>query len=174
MGLNKEVRDFFTSRINRVLDARLKVVMQDVDTDEVESAAYNMFVSKYGGDGLLERSQKVDELRKQADTEEKAIQNELEIVFENAGESKPYWRSDYMSTVKRTASQEFKNDAMGKLYPTVVPELEKIAKLKDDVQGAVLLATTEPKLLKLLTMVLKNYGGDIDDLLEVLPPTVED
>ena len=174
MGVTKDVRDFFTRRINKVLDERLKVIMRDVDVAEVEETAYDMFVRKFGGSGLLERANKVEAQRQQADAEERAIQNELENVFANAGESKPYWRSDYMTSVKCIALEKFRDEAMLKLYPAVVPEAVKIAKLRDDVQGVVICATTEPKLLKLLTVVLKNYGGDIDDLLEVLPPTVED
>ena len=39
MGLTKEVRDFFTGRINRLLDAKLRALKEKIDDEKVLNQA---------------------------------------------------------------------------------------------------------------------------------------
>ena len=58
------------------------------------------------------------------------------------------------------------------MYPKEVKKLALIDTIKEDVRGAVLLSTTEPKLVRALTKLLENYGGEIVELIKLIP-TIE-
>jgi hypothetical protein len=63
----------------------------------------------------------------------------------------------------------FKRQVQDALYPNVMVQVDKIEAIKEDVTGCVLLATTEPKLVVSMTKLLENYGGDIKELLALIP-----
>jgi hypothetical protein len=64
MGLTKEVREFFTGRIYKVLDAKVVEIMKPVDEKKVENSAVAFFCAKYAPDkSLIERAQKNKQLK---------------------------------------------------------------------------------------------------------------
>jgi len=173
MGLNKEVRDFFKGRINRVLNERLERITEPINDEDLQASALSMFCSKHGIEGIPARWEKFEAKEKKLEAEKRELQNEIATAF---GEAKvdintySYSRTHYdFSTLKSKALCLFKDDAMLELYPEIVPQIEKIALIKEDVQGAVLLATTENKLVDMLTRLLNNYGGEIKELLAMIP-----
>ena len=175
MGLNREVRDFFTNRINGVLNKKLETVREPVDADKVESEVVKMFCEEYGLEDVPARWGKMKEQKNQADLKEKVLKRKISEVFVDNGWAQGgsrnycYCPSQDMDAIVRKALLLFKDTAMVKLYPNVVPEVEKIEAMKQNVHASVLLATTERKLVALLTELLENYGGDMKELTELLP-----
>jgi hypothetical protein len=170
MGLNREVRDFFTSRINRVLDEKIKEVRKPVDTKLVEKKAIELFTKKYSPVILAGRWEELDEKEKKIREEKKQLSEDIRHALIKSGESLSSYRTDYlMSDVSYRAKCLFEKDIMAEMYPGVLEEVARIEAIKEDVQGTVLISTTEPKLVEALNKLLMNYGGDISELLKLIP-----
>lgn len=169
MGLNREVRDFFTNRISKVLDNKLAEINKGVDEKKVKQEAIARFCKKWEIENLQTRWQKNEQQIKTAEDEKKKLQDEVGQAMRKSGESYGSYTTFDFSYIERTAEREFEADVMAELYPNVVPQIKKIELMKEDVQSAVLLATTEPVLVKTLTSLLTNYGGEIKELLALIP-----
>ena len=173
MGLNKEVRDFFTDRINRVLNEKRENLMKNVEDKKVKAKTLELFCEKFGQEDLPKAWLSFEGKEKALRAEKEILSNRTINLIglsrgEIAGEYSRY-SNNSMSDLENRASNLFKNEAMLKLYPDIVPQLEKIDVIKDDIHGSVLLATTEPKLVAILTKLLNNYGGEINELLALIP-----
>jgi len=170
MGLTKEVREFFTGRIYKVLDAKVSELMKPVDAKKVEKTAVDMFCSKYSFDkNLMDRAQKNKQLKEQLEKDEQKLAYDMREALNASGAN---WGNYYcvnFSNVEARAIEMFKREVQDALYPNVMAQVEKVEAIKDDVTGCVLLATTEPKLVVSLTKLLENYGGDIKELLALIP-----
>jgi len=172
MGLNKEVREFFNSKINAVLDKKLEEIKETVDRERVKQICLKKLCDKAGIKmELLDELQTLqDEITKlnsrQSDvqSEIRSKLREINVTFDFYG----YSNINY-NAVRAQAVNRLENDVLVEYYPDVGPQVEKIQCIKDDVYGSILLATTERKLVSTLTKLLTNYGGDISELLELIP-----
>jgi hypothetical protein len=170
MSLNREVRDFFTSRINRVLDEKIKEVKKPVDVKLVEKKAIDLFTNKFSPVILAGRYEELEEKQKKIYEAKKQLSEDIRFALLKSGDEFPTYRTDFsMSEVTYRAKRLFEKQLMEEMYPGVQEEVAKIEAIKDDVQGTVLISTTEPKLVAALTQLLKNYGGDISELLNLIP-----
>ena len=170
MGLPKETRDFFTNKINAVLDKKLENVRKDIDQEVVTKEATERFCKKYGfWSTSIARFEEIQEQKKALDAEAEKIVEAGERAIEKSGASSRNYRWSVVSNIKQASLEKFETDVLEELYPNLLASIEKIQKIKDDVYGVVLLATTEPKLVARLSQVLKNYGGDMQELLDLLP-----
>ena len=70
--------------------------------------------------------------------------------------------------VVRTVTEKYQMKAITKHFPKEKAQLDKIDKARGDIEGAVILATNEQKLVNALTAVLERYGGDLGDLKSVV------
>lgn len=169
MGLTKEVRDFFVNRINGVLDKKAQDILKVVDEKEVKAEVIKRFAEKtkagYLYQELIQITGELEAIEKRAD----ALRSELSKKLNEAGVNhNPYYRG-IAETFESMANRDFKDAVLKEKYPEQFKEIEKIENLKSNVQACVLLATTEPKLVSTLNKLLNSYGGDIEELLSVLP-----
>jgi len=170
MGVNRETREFFTGRINEQLDEQLAEVNKYVDKDLVKNKAIELFCEKAGDKELMKSWSTFNKKEKELEAEKEILQSRTNDATEKiTGERSGSYSRPTSDTVVSQANRNFSESAMSILYPEIIPEIEKIDAVRKDIQGAVLLATTEPKLVKALTTVLTNYGGDISSILNVLP-----
>lgn len=170
MGLNKETRDFFTGRINRVLDEKLKNARKNIDEDKLQAHCIELLCKKTGfSASKIERYKQIQNEKSKLEEEANEISDEACNALRKLGHYNPY-RYNSIENVLEEANKKFEEDALNALYPEVVPLIKKIETIKEDVHATVLLATTEPKLVAKLSELLKNYGGDISELLKLIPP----
>lgn len=171
MGLIKETRDFFTNRIFKVLDEKKEKIYKGIDEEKVKKLCVSKLEKECGLEGIFERYKKLEEEKSDLDKKERKLSNEILNGLTGIGKTGLgyYSFNRLFDAFKEIATDTFEKDVLDGLYPKEQCELRDIQKLKEDVRGVVLLATTEPKLVASLNKVLKNYGGDIDELLELLP-----
>lgn len=172
MGLTKEVRDFFTGRINRLLDAKLSAIHDKIDQDKVKSQAVARLCKEVGiSPAVLTRFEQIgvqrDELYKEQSEIKNLIFAAIEKKFPKANISR--YRDDVISEVEHFCLHQYKNKVLEEVYPELVPQIAQINHIKEDVESVVLLSTSETKLVLRLTEVLKKYGGDIQELLDYIP-----
>jgi len=170
MGLTKDVKDFFAGKINAVLDARLENVSKGIDNKAVDEHCLKIFLKSNRVE--TEYNELIQVKKEISNLKQKEV--ELTEVLGGAikatkGDLYHFYGSEVLITVKNLAKLLHKNDVLAVTYPDVYNEIVKIKAIQDDVQGVILLATTESKLVERLTKVLNKYGGDIGELLEMLP-----
>jgi hypothetical protein len=169
MGLTKEVRDFFTNRITALLDAKIKQATRNVSEKKVLTISMERFCEDYGLDP--QAISRYNAIKKQRDELEKEANNITQdvanVLYKATKTNYSHWNA--IDNLEGIVSIKYRNAVIADLYPEVLPQLEKIQKIKDDVQAVVMLATTETKLVNRLTAVLQKYGGGIPELLEYLP-----
>jgi hypothetical protein len=172
MGLTKEVRDFFTNRIMRLLNIKLEEVKEQINRDNVRAAALSKLCDEAGiSRTVLARWDKIQEEQEALEKEENDVKNlifsKIQAAFPNNHIST--YRSDVMDEVESFAAREFEDKILEQLYPEQVAQIKKIEHIKEDVEGVVILSTCETKLVQRLTTVLQKYGGEISELLEYIP-----
>jgi hypothetical protein len=168
MGLTNAVRDFFTQRIYKVLNEKIKIATSVVDEDKVMKEAIKRFCAKWGLDTkVLTRWDKITKEKEALDKEREELQRAIRNAMELSGEGS-YWHNT-PDEVENAARKTFRQEVLDELYPEVTPQVNHINKIKEDVEATVLLATTELKLRARLTAVLEKYGGSIEELLEYIP-----
>lgn len=172
MGLTKEVRDFFTGRINRLLDTKLQAIREKIDSNKVTNQSVSKFLEGAKiSPALLTRYEQIEAQRGLLEKEQQDIKA---LVFDALQKQYPKsgiyrYSSSFVNEIERCAEKEFEQKVIAELYPELVPQIAQIARIKEDVAGVVLLSTTETKLVSRLTEVLKKYGGDIQELLDFIP-----
>jgi hypothetical protein len=167
MSLTKEVRDFFTNRINVVLDAKIEKLLEQVDDDKVEENSISRFCEKWNAGILSARWQKYTQQTDMLEKEKDKLKKETEELLKTAKHSCGYYAC--YGDLKNAALRDHKDEVMDALYPDINPQIKKIKAMRDNVQGAVLLSTTEAKLVTTLNTLLHEYGGEIDELLALIP-----
>lgn len=175
MGLNSEVRNFFTNRINTVLYKKLEEVRKQVDKEAVANECVARYTAKYDriGSSLPERIRLIQTMRDDLEEREKELSKDFLAMCRKENPHFNYYSTITPEALKSKAMDTFRAEVVDEWYPEIAKEETKINRIKEDVQGAVLLATTETKLVKSLTKVLENCGGDISELLALIPPTDE-
>lgn len=172
MGLTKEVREFFTGRINRLLNAKLEKINELIDRTFVRRQALELVCAEAGiSSSAISRYEKIQEEQRALAEEEREIRNMIYSKVEKAfpKSSLSTYRDDVIKEVEGFAARQFENKVLEANYPELVKEINKINLVKEDVQSVVLLSTSETKLVQRLTAVLKKYGGDISELSEYIP-----
>jgi hypothetical protein len=174
MGLTKEVRDFFTGRIVRLLDAKLQTIYEQIDRKKVSNQAVVKLFEKIGlSADILTRIMQIEQERDRLYQEQTDIKNlvfsGIEKAFPKNNFSRYTSNSDVAGNVEDFAKKHFENEVLEELYPALVPQIKQIAHIKEDVESVVLLSTSETKLVQRLTAVLQKYGGDIQELLDYIP-----
>lgn len=170
MGLTKEVKDFFKNCITKLIQSKIDEVFSHVDKDEVEKACLNKLLmdvdAKSPYDEYMVLSKSIDELgsmREVAkDKLEKALKSKYPAFYF------PHYASE-ISGITALAEKNFYTACFKELYPETAKTVAKYTAIMEDVEGVVLLATTERSLVDRLTDVLKKYGGDISELLDYIP-----
>jgi hypothetical protein len=172
MGLTKEVRNFFTGRINRLLDTKLQAIKSKIDKKKVTNQSVSkLFAGIKLSPALLSRYEQIKEQQELLSKEQQDIKTLIcDGVQKEYPKSGIYrYANDFVEEVERVAEREFGQEIVGELYPELVPQIEQIERIKEDVESVVLLSTSETKLVGRLTEVLKKYGGDIQELLDFIP-----
>jgi len=169
MGLTKEVRDFFTNRITTLLDTKIKQITRNVSEKKVLAVAMERFCEDCGLDPqAVSRYNAIKKQREELEQEGNRIAQQVADALQKSNKvNYSYWNA--IDALEKEVQRKYRDAVIADLYPDVPPQLEKIQKIKDDVQGVVMLATTETKLVSRLTAVLTKYGGDISELLEYIP-----
>ena len=164
MALTKEVRDFFTQRINRTIQTKIDKLNEPINQKALQAEALEQCEKVYKVSGITARAETLQK-------ELKALQEQIEKVEKQirSVETKTNWYGYSTDKMQSIANMEFLPAIKKGKYPEIVKETARLERLKEDVQSAVLLTTTEGKLVANLTALLNNYGGEIDDILEVLP-----
>lgn len=169
MGLTKEVRDFFTNRITVLLDTKIQKIMEKVSNKKVLAVSMERFCDDWGLDPLaVSNYHSIKKQIKDLEQEANDIAQDVANALQKATKvNYSYWSS--VDALEKEVQGKYRDAVIADLYPDVPPQLEKIQKIKDDVQAVVMLATTETKLVNRLTAVLQKYGGDIQELLDYIP-----
>jgi hypothetical protein len=172
MGLTKEVREFFTKRINRLLNEKLEAVYAQIDKKAIQTQAVSRFLVELGVPvTAISRYVKIEEERSRLSAEQQDIKN---YVFDAVQKKYPQcgfyrYANNFENEVERIATHLFENKVLAEVHPDLVPQIAQINRIKEDVESVVLLSTSETKLVSRLTEVLKKYGGDISELLDYIP-----
>lgn len=172
MGLTKEVRDFFTGRINRLLDAKLQAIKEKIDKSNVTNQAVaKLFGSVNLSPSLLTRYVQIENQRDLLSKEQQDIKT---LVFDAVQKEYPRlgiyrYTNNFVDEVEGFARTAFEKKVLEELYPELVPQMAQIERIKEDVGSVVLLSTSEAKLVQRLTAVLEKYGGEISELLDYIP-----
>lgn len=172
MGLTKEVRDFFTGRINRLLNAKLKAINEQIDQKQVNKQALEIVLHQSGvPTAVFSRYVKIQEeqgaLRQEGQEIRSLIYSKAQKAFPKDGIQS--YHEDVIKEIGDFAVRKFGEKIIADQYPQLVEEISKIKRIKEDVESVVLLSTTEAKLVERLTTVLKKYGGDILELKDYIP-----
>jgi hypothetical protein len=170
MGLTKEVRDFFTNRILSLLDAKIQQITKNVNEKKVQDISMERFCEDWGLDPQsVSRYNAIKKQRDELENEAQEIAQDVADALCKATKTRNYSHWSAIDNLKDVVSSKYRNVVIADLYPDVPPQLEKIQKIKGDVQAVVMLSTTETKLVARLTAVLQKYGGDIQELLDYIP-----
>jgi len=171
MGLTVRVQNFFINKIFVALNSQLEKITENVNQDKVKALSLEILCKKHGAENLVSSWQALEAEEKVLKNKKDRLEEETASIIEKASgkENNSYYRRDSFSSLQGVAKELFEAKAMLELYPKIVPQIKEIEDCKQDVEGAVLLATTEPKLLATLNQVLNNYGGDISKLMKKIP-----
>lgn len=172
MGLSREVRDFFTGRINRLLDKKLEDIHSKIDRKAIRSQAVTrLLVDISVPVTILDRFSEIKAEKERLESEEQEIK---ELISSSVAKVYPKggvyrYASNFLAEVDSFASREYEDKILKEVYPELATEIDKINHIKEDVASVVLLSTSETKLVQRLTTVLQKYGGDISELRDYIP-----
>ena len=169
MGVTRDVKDWFINRINKVLDEKLESIMEKVDNTAIDTEIIKRFGEKCNDKTLYARWLISEAQESKWRSDRNDLEKETRAVMDNIDGEVHHYYGYSASGVKDVAKSIFKKEVLKDIYPNVVPQIEQIEKIKEDVTGVVLLASSEPKLVDTLTKVLQKYGGEITELLDLIP-----
>jgi hypothetical protein len=176
MALSNSVKQFFINRIHKVLEDKIKEVRSKIDQNQVKDQAYYFLVQKTGNENLFSEYDQVIANLKDLEKREETLRHQIsKTIKANIGSSPSnYYRNDtYADEIRDFAVRLFGKDAATGLYPEYQAEIERLEALMPDVEGAVLLSTTEPNLRYALTQLLQRYGGDLSSIENMIPSQLE-
>lgn len=171
-GLKASVQQFFRNLIFKALDAKIEAIRSVVDNEMIKSYAVHRLCQKAGVPNIPEewRQLEADQAKiEQRKTELSKIGRDvLEYVIPSYKTS--YYHSVGLSDLVASAESLYGKELLEECYPGVAEKVAKIEKTKENVEGTILLATSEQKLREQLVSLLKYYGADADfpELKEVL------
>lgn len=176
MGITNQVRNFFTNRIREKLNEQRKEVFDEISRKiDIDQACMERLDHDHPYESILTRVERYEELYNYTESLKKDIERYRdEIVHavrkipgqENFSVG---WRDEALKAlVVQVAKSIYQKQIVAENFPEKVSRLAKIDKADAEVEAAVLLATTEPKLVAKLTELLESYGGDLGDLKSVV------
>lgn len=172
MALTQATKDFFIGRINKTIDEQINELTKQMNLDEAQEMALQQYLSDVGiedlFDELVDNIEEVDRLKK-------TIKNLAEKICEKVTTeddylSVPYQVENMIGNITSRANRMFLHAFKEALYPEQIARVKELDAMKDDVEGAVLLSTTETNVRFALTSLLERYGGDLRAIERMLPP----
>ena len=169
-SITNKARQYFARKIYSHLDGELKLVTDALPSeDELALMALAKMDETYPGYHFADLYAQA----KQAQEEEKAAEKRRIALSEKIAESlnkanlNHFYRCDARS-LTAVASEKFKDAVIAENFPAQKAELDRIAKLREQVEGAVYFATTDAKLMANLTALLERFGGELEDELKAV------
>lgn len=169
MAVTNKVREFFTDRINAELAKRTEKIKESMDEVLIETSIISIVEGRFGIN-IKDAISQVEYLNKKQEElkdQENEILDTLSNIIKKLGYGSSY-RFEAHNNIIPAAKKAFEDKVIEQLYPDKHDALEQLDKARQDVYGAVLLATTEQKLITALTNLLESYGGDLGDLKKVV------
>ena len=172
-GIKVSVQQFFRNLIFKTLDAKIEAIRSVVDNEMIKSYAVYRLCQKGGVPNLPAEWKQLEadilrlELRKRE--LQKIGRDVLESVIPNFRQS--YYSTVDLSDLTTRAEGLYGKELLEECYPGVAERIAKVEQTKENVEGAILLETSEQKLREQLVSLLKYYGADAEfpelkDLLE--------
>lgn len=174
MGLSNSVKKFFVDKIQKTISEKINEQNNKIDKLLIHETSLDMLCDKLSESGKdkLSRLRTVVAEAEKLNERFREIKKGLDADIEEAGFGLPsYYVSDsirYLEQIEGTAIQVFGDSATEIVYPEESKEIKRLQELMDDVEGTVLLSTTEPNLRMALTNLLERYGGDISGIENML------
>jgi hypothetical protein len=172
MALSQSVKRFFIDRINKVIDEKIGDQMNSVDITKVDEKSFSLLLSDTGIEKEFAEYEKISKEIDILNKKEKELHEKMgNVLMKTIGTQPVYYHKgeDFIDDLKNIARTKLNSKAMDELYPEKGLEIERLNALKPDVEGAVLLSTTEPNLRYALTRLLQKYGGDLSAIENMLP-----
>jgi phage shock protein A len=169
MSVNKEVRDFFTRKIFAVLDAQIAKLEKPIDNKKVEKEAISHFEARHGLKNILALHQKLEQQERDLNKAKEEFNSTLRGALRKEDSNFYSYDSGLYSNFLDHVNKYYRQEVSEDLYPGIAEKVARIEEMKSHVQEVVLLSTTEPKLVARLTKLLQNYGGEIAELLALIP-----
>ncbi len=170
MGLTNQVRDFFTNRIKEALKEKQDAVETKIRTGvNIRKEAVAVLDKEYPQFDVLNKLQEYSELKKQEDALDKKMEIanvELRDILQALGGY--CYSSSRAESITEIAEKKYKDAIIKERFPEEWAQIQTIKNAERDVEGAILLATTEQKLIATLTKVLERYGASLGDLKDVV------
>jgi len=171
MPMSKEIRAFFVTRIKDEINKKKDAIKTKVNEEALQIEARRLLSDRLGLGTIQARVQKLSQQKEKLDKEQEQVDKELRIALENFEEKPRGYGNFYGSpwnNFTNTAEKVYYEDVFAKEYPEEKVELERLDKLALDAEGTVLLATSQPALVEALNTLLKKYGGDISEILDMI------
>lgn len=171
MGITNEVKNYFKARIQEVLNEKKDRIMRKIEVaTDINAEALTMLDKNIPSFNIVEAIQTFQEVGEQyklvSKQREKAVEV-LEQILEAVNGKGSCWSSELVGQIQSAAIREYRDEIIKEKHPQEYAELKTIEEAMLNAEVAIMLATTEPKLVSNLTTVLERYGGALgDDLKE--------
>jgi hypothetical protein len=167
MSLSKEVRTFFTSKIFVAIDAKIATLKEQTDSAEINRMAIKRYCDKNGLSDIPAMHAEIEKLEEKV----KAKKDVMNTKIKNALSPKYSYYACYNDNQYREltgkAISEFSKTIKEEKYPDQIAEIKRLQEMRDDVNGKVLLATTEPKLVATMKTLVEKYGNYLGVTIEL-------
>lgn len=169
-SITNKAREYFARKIYSHLDGELKVVTDALPSEEeLEQMALAKMDEVYAGyhfSDLYAQAMQAEEEEVLAKKRKDALNEEIASALTKVNLNS-YYRCN-ARCLTATASNKFKDAVIAENFPAQKAELDRIAKLREQVEGAVYFATTDAKLIANLTALLERFGGELEDELKAV------
>ena len=169
-SITNKAREYFARMIYSHLDGELKLVTDALPSeDELAQMALAKMDEVYAGYHFAELYAQA----KQAQADEEEAEKRSKALSEKIAESlrkvnlSYHWHCNAQSLTS-VASEKFKDAVIAENFPAQKAELDRITKLREQVEGALYFATTDAKLMANLTALLERFGGELEDELKAV------
>ncbi len=168
MALTNKVKEFFTNKINQHIDGQIEEIKKTINESIIEDSTLAFVEREYGANprNLMDEVTRLKKEERRIDSELSRAKGDLERAADNLGVFCDRW-GEYRDFIPNIV-KKYGMDIIKQLYPEQYEKIDKMEKTKNDVEGAVLLATTEQKLVDALTRLLESYGADLGDLKNII------
>lgn len=168
MGITNEVKNYFKNRIKNVLDEKKSKIMREIKSKiDIEDKALLILDANTKEYNIIEAISDYNELKEAKDKIDSKFEeaaNLLGDIGEEIGAGTSYRYTDRVGLITKKAVELYEEEIISREYPEQFLELCAIAEAERNSEVAIMLATTEPKLVTSLTKVLESYGGTLGDL----------
>lgn len=181
MGMTVKVQEYFKNEIMKVLNKKVEAISGTIDHVAIKNACLDRAQEELNfPDGLFDEVNTViDEKNRLIKAEEEIAEKVRGIVERYDEQNALYWRyrnpsvDNAKEALECLSTKKFLDIVKREMYPAEYAKLEEIDAMKRQVEAAVMLSTTEKKLVRNLTALLEKFGGSIKEV-EALLPELED